>query len=186
MKESIGGTWLFVIVIAFIVLFTTFVSVSTNYSRCFKIKDDILDRIETAGGVNETSLTDIKAWLKGIGYDSVGTCPRDGGCWTGFSVYDDRNVPAGYGSQTNFCVKKTEVVKRISDACRNKRGKCTEASGTLDAYPSAYYAVAVFFRLDWPIIRQIFNVKITGETTTILNPKDIKEVEEQTHCMRGK
>lgn len=179
MKESIGGTWLFVIVIAFVALFTTFVSVSTNYSRCFKIKDDILDRIETAGGVNETALTDIKKRLNEIGYDSVGTCPDDGSCWTGFSIHETLNKPSGYGTKTNFCVKKVEVVKRI--ATKDE----THVEGTLDAFPSAYYSVAVFFRLDWPVIRQIFNIKITGETGVILNAKDINAIENQTHCMRG-
>ncbi len=42
MKEAIGGTWLFTLVIAFLAVFTTFVSITTNYSRTYKIKDEII------------------------------------------------------------------------------------------------------------------------------------------------
>ena len=56
MKEAIGGTWLFGIVLTFVVLFTTFISLSTNYSRCFRIKDEIITTIEHYNGVNEKSL----------------------------------------------------------------------------------------------------------------------------------
>lgn len=177
MKESIGGTWLFTIVIAFVVLFATYVSVTTNYSRCFKIKDDIIETLESYGGANADALTDINRRLTDLGYDSVGTCPDDGGCWTGFSRLDNA-TPAGYGSKTNYCIKKTEVVKRIAT-------EDSIVTGNLDAFPSSYYSVAVFFRLDWPIIRQVFNIKITGETGVILNPKNIAAIEDESHCMRG-
>ena len=39
MKEAIGGTWVFGIFIAFIALFTSFMSISANYSKCYKVKD---------------------------------------------------------------------------------------------------------------------------------------------------
>jgi len=41
-KEAVGGTWLFGIVITFIVFFTTYISMSTNYAKTFKVKDEIL------------------------------------------------------------------------------------------------------------------------------------------------
>lgn len=95
MKEAIGGTWIYVIVLAFIALFTCFVSVSTNYSRCFKIKDEILTTIEIYHGLNQQSVTRINDYLTGIGYSSEGNCPNDGNCWYGFSTSND-NGPSGY------------------------------------------------------------------------------------------
>ena len=52
MKEAVGGTWLFGIVITFIVFFTTYISMSTNYAKSFKVKDEILLTIEHFKGVN--------------------------------------------------------------------------------------------------------------------------------------
>ena len=56
MKEAIGGTWLFGIVITFIVFFTTFISFSTNYSRTFKVKDEVITIIERHKGVNDNTI----------------------------------------------------------------------------------------------------------------------------------
>jgi hypothetical protein len=74
MKESIGGVWLFGIVITFIVFFTCFVSFSTNYSRAFKVKDEVLASIEHYRGVNELSLARISEYMSEIGYYGKGNC----------------------------------------------------------------------------------------------------------------
>ena len=84
MKEAIGGTWVFGIFIAFIALFTSFMSISANYSKCYKVKDEILSAIQINHGVNEDSLKEINTYISNIGYNSLGSCPDEGGCWAGF------------------------------------------------------------------------------------------------------
>ncbi len=175
MKESIGGTWLFTIVIVFIVMFTTFVSVTTNYARCFKIKDAVVDKIEFHKGVNDETITDIKKMLTNLGYSSTGKCPDTGDNWFGFSVSDNNNAPTGYGGNVNFCIQKKQIVcpaKQING----------RVEGSFDRFPSAYYTVVIFFKLDWPIIRQVFNIKISGETTIIPYPRDIAQLKDVSGC----
>ena len=46
MRESIGGAWLVGIVITFVVLFTSYLALSVNYSKAFKVKNDIISLIE--------------------------------------------------------------------------------------------------------------------------------------------
>ena len=122
MKEAIGGTWIYLIVLLFIGVFTCFVSVTTNYSRCYRIKDEVITSIEHYHGVNENSIGKINEYLKGIGYSATGQCPQeDGSCWFRFSKNKD---------------------------------------------------VVVFFRIDWPVFRQIFNIKISGETAIIYMPRN--------------
>mgnify|MGYP007056160590 CR=1 FL=1 len=152
MKEAIGGTWLFTIVIAFLAVFTTFVSITTNYSRTYKIKDEIIKDIEYYNGVNMKSTKAIREYIKGIGYTSSSTCPEDGDRWIGFSVNGSEangySVPP-YSGNANYCIKKN-VTRKI------------EYFGS-----TAYYTVVVFFRINWPVFRQIFDVKISGETAPL-------------------
>lgn len=162
MKEAIGGTWLFGIVVAFVVLFTTFISVSTNYSRSFRIKDDILSIIEHYHGVNDKSLEAINRNLTSIGYSSTGRCPDDGTCWVG---YNTSGVVSGYGTNRNYCISRHLI---------NKQATKNKISGVIGHPESAYYSVAVFFRLDWPILNSFFNINITGETSIIYNVNDNK------------
>ena len=191
MKEAIGGTWLFGLTITFIALFTTFVSVSTNYSRCYKIKDEIISTIERKRGVNVTipgtksdpgekegSIPVINRYLNSLGYRSKGKCPSDGHCWLGFRVTDTDPV-TGYNDTVNYCIAKEAVVYEVA--------KIDEATGTvIDAdtgvlngalgHPRhSYYKVIVFFKIEWPILNQVFDIHIDGETSVVYLNNDIKE-----------
>lgn len=170
MKEAIGGTWIFGIVIVFIALFTAFVSLSTNYSRCYRIKDELINTIERYRGINEDSISKINEYLSGIGYASTGECPQDGTCWYQFSADQNSTKPVnGYGgaSRTNYCISKYDVVSKDSNG---------NLLGPIGHIENAYYQVVVFFKLDIPIFRQLFNVKIAGETAVVYMPNDMIEV----------
>ena len=41
MREAIAGTWLFGIVITFIVMFTSFLAYSISYTKAFNLKNEI-------------------------------------------------------------------------------------------------------------------------------------------------
>jgi hypothetical protein len=153
-KEAIGGSWLFMIVITFLAIFTTFVSATTNYSRTYKIKDEIVQDIEYYRGVNKESIDKINNYIKGIGYTSKNSCPDDGDKWMAFSTQGNPGnyySVTPYSGQANYCIKKIKTVKQC------------ETYGP----SNAYYKVVVFFRIDWPVFRTIFNVKVAGETAPV-------------------
>ena len=54
MRESIGGLWLFSIVVTFIVLFVSFLAYSISYTRAFKVKNEIINYIERAEGFTKS------------------------------------------------------------------------------------------------------------------------------------
>lgn len=169
MKEAVGGTWLFGIVIVFIALFTCFVSVTTNYSRCYKLKDEVLMTIEHYHGINENSVKTINEYLKGIGYSSTGECPNDGECWIGFNL-SNSNINNSYAANNNYCISKHPIISKNDDEI---------TSGPVGHPESAYYGVTIFFRLNWPIFQSFFNIGITGETSIIYLPKDYSEVKDR-------
>lgn len=169
MKESIGGTWLFGIVIAFVVFFTTYISVSTNYSRCFRIKDEILSTVERYKGINEKSLEYVSKYLSSIGYSSTGACPEQNGCWYGFRINDTAPTTI---TDANFCVRRFTVVDKPSTNADSE----IVIDGPIGHPPSAYYQIVVFFKLSWPIVDTFININIDGETSIIYNFNDISQM----------
>lgn len=157
MKEAIGGTWLFGIIITFIVFFTTYLSMSTNYAKAFKVKDEILITIEHYKGVNTQSIGRINSYLRDIGYFSSGKCERDDEPkrhqftgWIPFDKGDDTGV--GRLSGANYCIRRTKFSSGDNDAGHPR---------------AAHYQVVVFFTMDWPIVGALFNLRVEGETSLI-------------------
>ena len=123
MKEAIGGSWLYVLAITLIALFTTFVSVTTNYTRTYKIKDQIISIIETNDGVTPKTLEQINSYLASIGYSSTGKCPtksETGEDWQSFTT-SSTSGPSGFGDNVNYCIYKHVLVcSNIEDIVKGK------------------------------------------------------------------
>ena len=171
MKEAIGGTWLFGLTITFIALFTTFVSVTTNYSICYKIKDEIISTIERKRGVNADTVRVINTYLNGLGYRTYGSCPADSNCWLPFRV--DQSEPADDVTKANYCIAMHGIVYDIQTV--NSSGELVDSgilNGALGHPNQAYYEVAVFFKIEWPILNKFFQIRIDGETSIIYLNKD--------------
>jgi hypothetical protein len=159
MKEAVGGTWLFGIVITFIVFFTTYISMSTNYAKSFKVKDEILITIEHYKGVNEESIQRINSYLDEIGYFSKGRCDgvdanitearKNFSKWLGFNY---NSISVGSSSKANYCIRRSKFSSGDNDSGHPR---------------SAHYQVVVFFSVDWPIVGALFNIRIEGETSII-------------------
>ncbi len=149
MREAIGGTWLFQIVIVFILLFTGFMCLTINHTKAFNVKNTIIKAIEREEGANledpehDPAIQKIVQYLQDTSYRTVGRCPsaeyrgynRDGKL--------DENKPA-------FCIAKV-----------NGRGHSEELPDT------SYYRVVVFYQLDLPIFNEAFNFRVTGDTKII-------------------
>lgn len=175
MKEAIGGSWLFVIVILFLTLFSGFVALAVNYSRCYKTKDEILQIIEDKNGLNKEAITEINKTLKNIGYSSKGKCPSDSNCWYAFSVTKDDGT-VSYSQTTNYCISKTVLSQNSINKVDDKNSSYVSEVGTLGHPNSSYYSVVAFFGLDLPAIFGNFHISIQGETEPIFMAKDFSFV----------
>ena len=49
MRESVGSTWTFGLVITFIFLFSSFLVLTINYTKAYKVKNETISIIENAG-----------------------------------------------------------------------------------------------------------------------------------------
>lgn len=159
MKEAIGGTWLFGIVITFIVFFTGYISMSTNYAKTFKVKDEILLTIEHFKGVNNDSIKRINSYLKSVGYFSSGNC---------YGYGDSGKESTGvYSKYLGFSTGGTSVVNTKNASYCISMSSFKSGDNNAGHPGSAVYRVVVFFSLDWPIVGSLINSRVEGETSII-------------------
>lgn len=154
MRESIGGAWLVGIVMVFIVLFTSYLALTVNYSKAFKVKNEIISLIEENEGLTDKTQEKIVKYLNSAGYYVYGKCSSyeedylDGavnGKLTGY----ERN---GSSDKYKYCVYERSVEN--------------------DTLNRKYYRVTVFFKFDIPLLDEIFTFPVTGESKAVYFAKD--------------
>ena len=77
MKEAIGSSWMLGLAVTFIVLFTSYLAVSINYTRAFKVKNEIINIIESNQGFSQNTQNKIKTYLDTMGYANTVTNAND-------------------------------------------------------------------------------------------------------------
>lgn len=161
MREAIGGAWLLSITVGLIALFTSYLAFSVNYSKAFKVKDAIVERIEKYEGFdryNDKEMKEINEYLNKIGYNTKGRC----------------NSAIGFTSDTEFIgvdgsnVRKNDMTNRHV-YCVERVAKNVE----LGDYSSSYYKVTVFYGLSLGFIDLNSIFFLTGETKNIYYPQDV-------------
>ncbi len=165
MREAIGGTWLFQIVIIFILLFTGFMCLSINRSKAFNVKDEIIQTIQSYNGIDLQKdysdgdvgpLADIVTYIKDNSYRTVGVKPQAiknvGGDSVEYTCFnkDGKNT----SSNPVFCIAP---VSSKNDAGDNFK----------ELPDMIYYRVVVFYQLDLPVFHDLFNFRVVGDTKTL-------------------
>ena len=157
MREAIGGTWLFGLVITFIVFFASFLAISVNYSKAFNVKNNVVDLITKYEGNNCKARKKIGSYLKDVGYLVPGSCPTnknksiDGQEYIGYGLNGER-ITSG---KAYFCVSK-DSTDNVDD----------------DELERQFYRVMVFFKVDLPVIGPLTTFRIKGETESIYFAND--------------
>ena len=81
MRQATGGTWLLQLMILFILLFVAFITLTLNYSKTNKVKNDVLTIIEKYEGLNDQSLEIVDNMLITSGYNGKGHCEAGSGVY---------------------------------------------------------------------------------------------------------
>ena len=68
MRETVGSTFLFKLMIVFIFFFASFLAIAINYSQAFRIKNTVINRLEQLEGYNEASEAEISQIITSNGY----------------------------------------------------------------------------------------------------------------------
>ena len=183
MKEAYGGTWLFQLVIVFVLLFTGYMCLSINYTRAFDVKDKIINEIERNGGFRTTSkdnaLSAIVEYMQKVGYRATGTCDnfkdtknpkKSVGC-----TRNGKCEEIATGKQYAFCVKEVSYDSEGEDGKLYGKHVVESNNGVEGEFLYlSYYRIRVFYKLDLPIIGRMFNFNINGDTKTLYRTQNKK------------
>lgn len=138
MREVSGSTWVFQLMIIFILIFACFLCLVINYSKAYRVKNEVLSIIEKYEGMNGTSQGIINNYMKGETYLTVGSCP-DG--WYGASINSENIEEARNGQKYSYCF--------------------------IDSYTSnnlVYYNIIVFYKFNLPLLGDIMTFQVEGTT----------------------
>ena len=181
MRESIGAGSIFSIVVVFIVLFTSYLAISVNYAKAFKIKNHIVTMIEndegyTSGGTNSTG-SRINNYLTTEGYQAHGQVPCNGNYNdSGGTEFTMVGCIKG-NSNGNACSGKSATAKVDCEVAIFKTSNYSNTD--IDANnptcvgsnrccaTRAYYRVITFFEINIPIIHNVTTFPVRGESKTI-------------------
>lgn len=159
MKEAIGSSYIFVICLVFIILFTGYIAISVNYNKAFITKDYLVSKIEdTPGGYDDGALReDLETYLTSQGYTAQGTCPP-------YLKINDINEK---GRDTDWkrvgCLREVPGEEETCGACIYQKTIDSTAMDDIRADRS-YYKVYTFFKFDLPVVNVLMNFKIGGTT----------------------
>ena len=154
MRDSISGVFLFQIVILFILVFAGIMSLTMNRSKAFAVKNELINIIEKNKGVDIRKSTLPQEMVDGMtneAYRTVGKCPPE---YEGFDREGRKN-----NSSSSVCIK---IVSHFSDL-----GLPSTHFSTEDREKSCHFQIIVFYRLDFPALREVFNFSLVGDTKEI-------------------
>lgn len=150
MKESIGSTQLFIIVITIILIFAGIMGLTISRSNAFAIKDSVISAIENNGGMDlskektsslsshDAALDEIVEILATYSYRQKGVCN------SGATGYDRSGKKTSPSSASAFCIERI--------------------SGKMGNNDSFYYKVTIFYTFGLPILADNLNFTVKGET----------------------
>lgn len=155
MREAIGGTWFTQLIIVFMLIFVAFLALSLNYTKAFKIKNELLTIIEKREGLTtgaEGSIAIMNGYLKANNYGVTKSCEPGS-----YGITDLNGTTAEL--VTNNSKKYYYCVTKIKAPSSNNEGK-------------VYYKVNLFFYFNLPILGDIFKFDVNGSTGDVLVPAD--------------
>ena len=154
MRESIGTTWIFQLVIIFTLIFVAFLALSINYTRAFKIKNEIVTIMEKYEGVGTgegQSLSIINNYLLNNAYGIKSACHE-----------------GEFGALT---LKDTTLEYVNTDSRNKKYYYCIKPIPTTSMAKQDQYRfnIRIFFKFSLPIIGDLMTFSIDGTTIDIVN-----------------
>ncbi len=154
MRESIGGAWLFGIVIVFIFFFSGFLAYSISYTKAFNVKNNIISFIEEyegytigEGDIASRTEEELSKTVEGKAYKLIRN--------TGYNYTGSQGI-ACEGTQNGSQNVTTEGGYCVVKYCPNN----VPNSNT-------HYKITTYIALKLPVINITVKIPITGETRTI-------------------
>ena len=183
MKNAISNVWLLGLVVLFIFLFAGYLAVTINYTKTFKVKNEMLTMIEKQKGVvnistptmknsiiksgkqvssNIGSLQTMALYLYGSGYRTTGTCDTITEAHMTEEWYGVKSLGVPDSGSGDVMPDVEKVVSGHKYYFCFSRGK--------NKNNSVFYRIQVFYKMEFPVIGDITSFRVQGTTADIYNP----------------
>ncbi|MCR5787486.1 MAG: hypothetical protein K6G37_00100 [Bacilli bacterium] len=151
MRQTIGSTWIYQLVIIFILIFVSFLTLSLTYSRAYKYKNEVLNIIEKNEGVTSKTIGTINSYLTYNSYSVKHSCPV-GNKWYGVQTMESSNKveETRAGVKYHYCLRKRYSTKH-----------------------KVYYELKMFFKFNLPVVENVGTFTIDGTTNDVFETKDL-------------
>ncbi len=168
MRQTIGATWVFQLVIIFTLIFAAYIALTINYSKSFRVKNEVVSIVEKSQGFTDDGIKLVNNYLASSGYRTMGKCKASPDAIT-YGVYDLSPEAASnsaekvvLGKDYYYCFTKIYV----NHAYFKTR---------------AYYRVSLFFRFDLPVLGDIYTFDVDGQSSEMDATFDQTELNRWNH-----
>jgi len=167
MRRAVGSTWIFSLVITFTLIFTGFLSLALNYSKTYKLKNELTLMIEKYQGLtlsdsskNKTSklkgsINIMNMYLINNGYVAKGVCK--------ITLQDEENGKKTYGI-ADLTTNNYELVNLGS---KKEYYYCVTIERANKDSCTHIFNVRLFFNFNLPVFGRIRQFSVEGKTNEI-------------------
>ncbi len=190
MKAGISSIWLVGLVITFLLIFSAYIIITVDYSKSFKLKNEVLSIVERNKGMtlysggsvklkNSTivsgtqvvthigAIKTINAYLAASSYTAKGPCNVPKGSNHVYGVYElkyGKNDDWGSMGEPNDPTKHYYYCFAKYPTGRDR-----------EPYDSVYYRVELFYKFEIPVLREFLSIRVDGVTDEIYLPAESGE-----------
>lgn len=148
MRDAIGQVFTLQIILVFVLLINGYMAYSVNYTRAFRVKNQIVNIVEQyEGPYNDEGLEKINSYIQQTSYNVTNSQMTD--------YISDTNGAAECPGYNGWCYVEHDV--SLNDVDGERNGK--------------YYTIVTFVNIDIPVINKIVGLgsflRVVGETRTI-------------------
>ncbi len=151
MRESIGTTWIYGLVLTFTLIFSGFLVLALSYSKAYKLKNEMTSMIEKYEGLttvgaynNGGSIKIINQYLKNANYSAKGVC--NSGEYGSNDLTTETLEAAVQNEKYYYCVSYTTNSK-----CRS------------------IFRVTLFYDFNLPVLGKLGKYSVSGQTNEIFS-----------------
>lgn len=159
MREAIGGSWLFGIVITFIALFSSFLAYSISYTRAFNTKNEIINLIEQNEGFTKYKNNDIK--------NASDEQLKQDGSVEAMAFYKIKALGYNYTTAEQINCNSAKNSGDLNAEMKTGGYCLTKVCSNGNNGEGVYYKVTTFIAIKLPVINIMIKVPISGETRTL-------------------
>ncbi len=151
MREAIGSTWTFQLIIIFILIFACFLTLVISYSKAYTLKNEVLTMIEKYEGITRNtdegigSQEIINNYLTNNSYRTTGSCETE---YYGATNLTGEYEKAQSGRKYYYCFKESKL-----------------KSGNGNAI---VYDITLFYKFNLPVVGEITTFRVDGRTNSFI------------------